>query len=125
MHRPSTPNWGKTGPDGGGKACRLVRWKWATERVGLDLPSGFAIATLMSRLTLLFMRTTALAAVAASAIIGRQVALAADDRYYVVPLGELRLVEGTLPAAEDGTWNRWQQRRAETLRPSAAVEGPG
>ncbi len=69
---------------------------------------------------MLFPALFALAALDAGAA-----AQAADDHYYVVPLIELHTVEGTLPASEGGTWNRWQRVRAETLRPSVTLDGPG
>ena len=48
----------------------------------------------------------------------------ADAYYFLVPLEKLALPEGSLPAATAAEWNPWQRRRARTLCPEVAIDGP-
>ncbi len=65
------------------------------------------------------------ASVALTGIVAGASVKAADEQYYLVPLGELHLTEGTLPSADGSIWNRWQQARAGTLRPAVSLDAAG
>ena len=49
--------------------------------------------------------------------------LPADDAYYRVPLDQLDLSEGKLPAPDQSTWRNWFQRRSKPAY--AILDGEG
>ena len=50
----------------------------------------------------------------------------AADAYYRVPILDLKLTDGTLPATLEPTVRRWRFRdRARTMRPRAVLDGEG
>ncbi len=69
----------------------------------------------------ILMRTIALALA-----IGSAGAALAGDAYYDVPIHELRLVDGNLPTRKnDAGWSYHENARVYTMRPYAALDGPG